>query len=553
MHTHAPAPQRRSQVHDLRAFLDHEPPVVLAAGYLAAYVLLDWISFIHPFAPYGITPWNPPPGLSFVLVLLFGKWFIPCLFLAPVLADVLVRQLPFSWPVQVATAFVIGGGYSLTLLVLQRPALRLDPALPKLRDLVVLIAAAAASATIVALGYCTVLMIAGLLAPSELGAAVVRFWVGDVIGICVAAPFALLFVTRGRLLPMNRETMLQLIAIVCILFFVFGYAERHHFQLFYALFLPIIWLALRSGLEGVTVGLVVTQLGLIIGVQLAPQEQIDLTSFQALMIVLAMTGLAAGAFVTEHRRNELHLRLHQETLARLARLGSLGELATLVAHELNQPLMAAGTYARMVTENLRGSADASIWRDREETIDIAGKMVTQLDRAGDVLRRLRALVRRDKVGRAPAHVEHFVQETLKLCQPELYRHQVAVYVDLEPDLPLVMVDVLQIEQVLLNLLRNAMEAIAEDAPHSGKIQVEAARDCTDQVRICVRDNGPGFPGEWDDVGPPPFHSRKPEGLGIGLSLCRTIVESHGGRFEIGGSRTGAVVAFTLPLAGDENV
>ena len=88
------------------------PHYVLALGFLGFYVLLDWISFIQPFAPFGITPWNPPTGLSFILVLLFGQRFIPLLFVAPLLADLLVRQLPLPWSVEIATSLIIGGGYA---------------------------------------------------------------------------------------------------------------------------------------------------------------------------------------------------------------------------------------------------------------------------------------------------------------------------------------------------------------------------------------------------------------------------------------------------------
>src|SRR5512143_561997 len=83
------------------------PPAVIGIGYLAGYVLLDWVSFIHPFAPFGITPWNPPTGLSFILILLFGQRFIPLLFAAPLLADILVRQLPLSWTVEFVTSATI--------------------------------------------------------------------------------------------------------------------------------------------------------------------------------------------------------------------------------------------------------------------------------------------------------------------------------------------------------------------------------------------------------------------------------------------------------------
>src|SRR5262249_45829727 len=156
--------------------------------------------------------------------------------------------------------------------------------------------------------------------------------------------------TRRRLLPMTLETALQFAAILAALALVFGYAEERQFQLFYLLFLPIVWMAVRAGLEGVTVGILVTQLGLIAGVILVPEAARDVTAFQALMLVLAATGLIAGELVTERRRAESQMRLHQRSLSRLARLGNMGEFAAAIAHELNQPLMAAGTYTRIVND-----------------------------------------------------------------------------------------------------------------------------------------------------------------------------------------------------------
>ncbi len=519
------------------------PQPLLGFGYLAAYVVLDWISFIHPFAPYGITPWNPPTGLSFVVVLLFGQQLIPLLFLAPLLADLIVRQLPFAWPLEIVTTATIGGGYAAALIFLMRPAMRFNPSLPSMRDLFFLLLVAATSAAFVASSYVGVLIAAALLPARDLLAAGLRFWVGDMIGIAVVAPFALIFLTRGRIPEFSRERAAQLIAILAALALVFGYAEKHHFQLFYILFLPIIWMAVRGGLEAVTVGILLTQLGLILGVQLLPSEEVDITAFQALMLVLTLTGLMAGVLVTEHRRTELQLRLHQDSIARLARLGSMGELAAAVAHEINQPLMAAGTYARLVVDALRSSTA----RDGA-MVDTAQKAAAQVERAAEVLKRLRALIRLDQSGRAPTSIDRIVKETLDLCQPGLAQHNVKVETVFASDLPLVMADLLQIEQVLMNIVRNSIEAIHEGGATGGTITIKAMQADKQTVAITVSDTGPGFPPELVAKQMPPLSSTKPEGLGIGLSLSRTIIEAHGGRLAFGGSAEGAVVSFTLPAA-----
>src|SRR5580704_8843019 len=324
----------------------------LRLAYLSGYVFLDWISFIHPYVPdVNVTPWNPPTGLSFALVLLLGPRFIPLIFVAPLLGDLAVIRLSTPWPIEMATAVIVGGGYSAALLVLLRPALRFNPALQSVRDLFLLLFATALSASVVAPCYVGTLVMGGLLPAGDFLAASLRFWLGDVIGVAVVAPFALIFLTRGPVWRISAEGAVQLIAIVASIALVLSYEQRH-IQLFYVLFLPIVWIAVRGGLERVTAGILVAQLGLIVGIELFPQDDAEVTALQALLLVLTMTGLMAGALVTQHRRTELQLRLHQDSLARLARLGSIGEFAAAIAHEINQPLTAAGTYARLVVDLL---------------------------------------------------------------------------------------------------------------------------------------------------------------------------------------------------------
>ncbi len=519
------------------------PKSAVGICYLVLYVLLDWISYIDPFASYGITPWNPPTGLSFVLVLLFGQRMIPFLFLAPFLADVLVRHLALSWPLEFAAVSVIGTGYSLGLLLLLRPALRFNPSLPSLRDLLILLLVAAASAALVALGYVGVIAAGGLLPPTAFVAPFLRFWVGDMIGIAIIAPFTLIALSRGRPPRMSLETTAQILAMLGMLWLVLRFAQEQQAQFFYILFLPIIWIAVRTGLEGVTAGILVTQLGLIIGVHLLPTADVDIVGLQALMLVLAISGLMAGALVTERRRTELQLRLHQESLAKLTRLGSMGELAAAVAHEINQPLMAAGTYARLVVDSLKHQPAAD-----PAALETAGKVAAQVERAAEVVRRLRALVRLDQSGRAPIQLERIVEEVLELCRPDLDQNGIRVRAALQSGLPPVLVDLLQMEQVLLNLMRNAVDAMMEAGPKGGTITIKARQISAEAIELTLSDTGPGFPAELLVDHFPPFSSTKVEGLGIGLALSRSIVEAHGGRLDTGGGAQGAIVRFTLPIA-----
>lgn len=519
------------------------PRIVVGVTYLAVYALLDWLSFIEPYAPLSITPWNPGIGLSIVLLLMFGPRMIPVVVVAPLLADVLQRQFSLPWTFEIASSVLVGAGYSLAALVLLRPGLRFDPALSSMRDLLLLMLVAAISAACVAVGYVGLTVFAGVLPMTDFAAAALRNWIGDVIGIIVVAPVSLLALTRPRLLAMSTETVLQLAAIGVALVVVFGVVEEQQFQLFYVLFLPIVWMAVRTGLEGVSAGILATQLGLIVGIHLFPAGSFDVTSFQALMLVLAMTGLVAGELVTERRRTQLQMRLQQEQLSRVARLGSMGELAAAVAHELNQPLTAAGTYTRLVDDAISaGNTNPKM------VAETAKKAVAQVERAAEVVRRLRALVRLDRSNRAPWKVDRAVKDTVELCQPDLDRHRVTIRSAIPNDLPSVMIDLLQIEQVLINLVRNAIDAISVGKSFRGSIVIDAKVADADFVEIRVSDSGPGFSSQFLERPFVPLSSTKAEGLGIGLSLCKSIIEAHGGLLKLEGGTNGAVVRFTLPIA-----
>jgi C4-dicarboxylate-specific signal transduction histidine kinase len=303
-----------------------------------------------------------------------------------------------------------------------------------------------------------------------------------------------------------------------------------------------VWIAVRTGVEGVSLGILATQLFFILGFHFLPNEIPQMPKMQALMLVLSFTGLIAGGLVTERRRTEAVLRLHQESLARLARLGSVGELAAAVAHELNQPLMAAGTYTRLVDDALRtGHGNTDV------TAATARKAAAQVERAAAVVRRLRALVRLDRSNRLACRVDRIVRETVDLCQPDLDRAGVKVEQMLAAGLPLVMVDMLQIEQALLNLVRNSIDAIGNNP--DGLIVIEAVLTAdAGFVEISVSDTGPGFPPDRAANPFLPLSSTRKEGLGVGLSLTRSLVEAHGGRIWLDIDAPGAAMHFTLPVA-----
>ncbi len=510
--------------------------------YVSLHVVLDWASFVHPFGAFGITPWNPSTGLMFVIVLLVGLRALWYVFIALLLANQIVRGTPVPFWLGLMEATIVGAGYAITLIGLRHPRLCFNASLRSTRDLLLLLGAAIVGSAVVSIVYLAVLFETGLLQRQELVAAGLRYWLGDMIGIAIAAPFGLIVLTRDRLSLPGWEAALQSCAIMVILWIVVAFAEHNQLHLLYLLFLPVTWIAVRSGLEGVSTSLVFIQVGLLVVVQLwAPT--VDITDFQFRVLVLAMTGLIAGALVTERRRAEARLRMNQQALANVSRLGSMGELAAAVAHEINQPLSAAGTYTALVADTVQTDGAAA-----PELVALSRKAAMQIDRAAEVVKRLRTRVRLGRSDVAPTTVAAIVYDALDVVASELRAKRIALKVDVPNDIPNVMADKLQIQQVLLNLIRNSVEAMQTDEHGAGRIAIQARRSAPDFLERSVSDTGPGFKAGFDVEDLIALTSTKPEGLGIGLPLCRTIAHAHGGELHIGGGRPGARVAITLPIA-----
>ncbi len=524
---------------EISAWVRRRSTWLIGLAYLTAYVALDWASYVQPFGPFGVTPWNPYTGLSFVLILLCGPRYIPLLFVAPFLADLVVRHLPAPLPAGLLLWLVVGAGYSAATLALSKGKYDFQIRLPRLYDIWILLLVATSSTVFVACLYAAILASADLIAWRDFFVAALRLWIGDLIGIAVVTPFALLVAT-GRRLKLTWETLAQFIAMCAALWAVFHGPAMPQLYRFYLLFLPIIWIALRSGLPGACTGLVITQLALMFVIEFLLPGSVDTTTYQEMMLVLTLTGLAAGGVVMEREQAEYRLRLQQEAHARLTRLGSINELSAAVAHEINQPLSAAATYTRLLAEEL-GERDFPIADARES----AEKANTQVQRAAAVVRRLRDLIQTGRIEQSTVEMSELLNAALEVVKPELQRAGVSIVSQVEGDLPRVTVDVLQIEQVLINLVRNAYEAIEGAGYSSGTISVMARRSTKGEPEIVIGDTGPGFDSEQIANPFTPFHTTKRGGLGMGLSLCRSIVEAHGGRIWLANGPQGAEVHFTL--------
>ncbi|MGH7789735.1 MAG: PAS domain-containing sensor histidine kinase [Candidatus Binatia bacterium] len=246
--------------------------------------------------------------------------------------------------------------------------------------------------------------------------------------------------------------------------------------------------------------------------------------------------------ISDRKRAEDEARRHQQELAHVLRRRTMGEMAAVLAHEVNQPLTAIVSYAKGCAHRLRARPD-----DVEPLLSAMEEIAAQAVRAGEIIRRLRGFVRKSELQRQPVQLNALVREVLRFVDAEARERNIRVPVELQADLPLVEVDTVQIEQVVLNLLRNALEAI--DDPPGERPELTIRTRCTGQeVEVAVSDTGAGLPAALAAEIFEPFITSKPEGLGMGLSICRTIVEAHGGRiWNSANPAGGTTFCFTLPL------
>ncbi len=248
--------------------------------------------------------------------------------------------------------------------------------------------------------------------------------------------------------------------------------------------------------------------------------------------------------ITEHRQAEEQARQHQMELARVARLSTIGEMATGIAHEVNQPLSAIANFSRGCLRRLRSDN-----MDPDDLIAPLEEVCEQAERASEILMHVRDFVRKSELQMKPSDINQIVHSVVKFTDLEARQHGAVVGLDLHTQLLRVQVDTIMIEQVISNLVRNAFEAMAEAKSHRREVIISTRPFDRDAVEIEVSDTGPGIDGAVIDQVFDQFFTTKLEGIGMGLSISRSIIESHGGRVRAeSGKNGGATFRFTLPIS-----
>jgi C4-dicarboxylate-specific signal transduction histidine kinase len=249
--------------------------------------------------------------------------------------------------------------------------------------------------------------------------------------------------------------------------------------------------------------------------------------------------------VTERKRAEEErdkLRQAQAELDHVTRLTTMGELTASLAHEINQPIAAAITNSNTCLRWLKRDPP-----DVEEAREAASRSVESATRAAEIIKRIRELFKKGTTQREPVDLNEVIRQTIVLLGSEADRNLVAMRTELAADLPKAMADRVQLQQVFANLMLNAIEAM-KGRTAAAELTIKSQRDGNDKLLLSVSDTGAGFASEQPDQVFRAFYTTKPDGTGMGLTISRSIIESHGGRlWATANSGPGATFQFTLPI------
>jgi two-component system, LuxR family, sensor kinase FixL len=495
-------------------------------AFLALYFASNKLAPFHQFQGLEITLWSPDSGLA-LLLLAETTAFAPFVFFGAVLTVVCIFGVHPGLPARIGAELVVTLCY-VVLAALLRQQLKLGSRGVRLADIVLLITFIAVGMALTAFCYCGVLFLAGVLPASRFYAAMRHFWIGHTVGMITVIPAAtsLLAVTSKARWFWSRYSLITYSLFIlgtCVAFAILfgdGDAKENHF--FILLFLPIIWLGIRGGYAEIAVALLVIQLGLVAMTTYLGYDARYFGLFQMMMLALSTTGLLFGGMVSERNRATRLLREQQAELARMSAYAAAGAMAMTLAHEISQPLSTVTTYVHAARRMLRsGAASAPV-------IDVLRKAEVEAKRTREVLDRVRDFVSTGRMELHPVDLSRLGLKIGSLRREDAAARGVHIEVELNHPIPFVKADKIQIEQVLNNLVANAIDAASERRDSLGNVIIRIASQ-VDRVVVQVEDNGPGVAPEIVDSLFEAYQTTKTRGMGLGLPLSLQIVQKHAGR------------------------
>jgi two-component system sensor kinase FixL len=519
------------------------------AAFIAVYFALNLLTEWHEFDRLGITLWSPDDGLSLAL-LLESVAFAPFVFFGAVLVDLSIAGVHRSIGVTMAAELSLTIAY-VSLAFLLKNQLNFNIRQFRLPDVVTFLLFIPAAATLSSFIYCGVFYLGGELSADKVFVAIGHCWIGVALGMITIIPattavFSSLSTPPWRWSGYTLFTIFIFVLGICLGFAALVGVGDKLYYLFNLLFLPVIWVAMRKGYAGVALALVTIQLTLAVVTAFVGYNTTDFAILQLLMLVLSITGLLLGAVTTERQDAALRLREQKRELARMLSNAQAGAMGMALAHEVSQPLSTVATYLHAARRLLQSSVAS------EPVMDALVKAEAEAHRAREVLERIRDFVSNGNLNLEALDLSAIAQKIVELCREEAAERGIQVELESVGPVPPVQADRVQIEQVLINLVANAIDAASERSDARGRVIIRIATHA-DAVAIEVEDNGKGVASELADNIFDAYQTTKPRGMGLGLHLSRRIVQRHAGRLWWEPVRTGgARFVVELPIDGSNH-
>lgn len=493
--------------------------LVIALFFTMAFVGVDHFSYVEPIGHLNITPWNPPAALEVVFLYWGGSFWMAWVYLTLGLSDFVVRGTsPLTPTVLIGNAMLVicYSTIAFTLRHLLAKAVSINQRLVMLRLGGVLVCGAALTAW----AYVGLQIVIGNLPPSEMWRATHRFFIGDVLGFVVVLP--LIYVATDKRRRRQYRDMWSsglfwglVVALFICMAFIFSLPVASQMKYVFTLFFGVGLMAATFSLPGATLAAVMIQVPLVYASMAMGNELSLLMDMQLVMLALALTGLMIGMVVDERMQAEQKLRDSLQLVA-------AGELAGSLAHELHQPLSALRSYADSAM--LMMNAHAPSVQSSAAMSDVLQKIVKETVRASQIVKSLREYF----IG-GGSHLQwHGVKQLVHDCSSRFSTAFASSGVALETHFlahpEKVLVDEVQFSTALGNLLKNALETSVSGM----HVRIEVGYAQMNQLSIKVFDQGPALAPDAIDQVFRPFYSHKPDGLGLGLSVSKSLIENHGG-------------------------
>lgn len=525
--------------------------LALHLALFAALLLLSRMSALFLTSELRSTPWHPETGLAVAAGLLLGR---SAIFTTAV--SIYVSTMLWGWPLPGLWEFLSS---ALRAVIFAGSASALAPWLlrhpmPSVQTVLMFLGFTTAVTAAYAAMRLAALWFSIGIEPAFVLRYTVTLSIGNMLGILTVTPLFMvtgwsramrIYLSSWRLPDWAMLTCLVLVSII-----VFAIDAVDEFKFFYLILLPVVAFSVRDGYVAAAFSVLTSDLLMMAILYWRDTGTASVTELQFLMLALSVTGLLLGSAISDRAGavadlEVSHARLQesQSALLQASRLSLASEMAAALAHELNQPLSSVRNFIRAVRRKL----DAPDL-DRQELRAGIDAAVEQVDAAAGLLRSTRQFLERGSASRSLLDMGMLVARCGELVGPELRRAHIALVVGNMTNLPPVICNEVQIQQVLLNVIRNAREAISAAGHPRGVVTITGSAVARPGfVEISVLDTGPGVSEELRPHLFQPLQSSKPEGLGLGLSLCSTIIRGHGGEFRLDeGSHEGACFVFTLP-------